>query len=665
MTKRVTARPVNTYISPVDNKSKGLNERTRQVGRAFQSLGVIVKNRRDADFDEAAEDVQAKIGLKATALASDYMPTIKQEMSKPEIYDQDANSFLDSDVYRIGEDKLSELSQYPEAHKRYASSYRETMLKMFQDGKAVREHEKVVMDSDKAQLTSANLGGKEAHLMSFDASLKAGVDRDDAFTTTLAVASIKGAEYAKGMTMDKRWTPEERVRLTGLANKLSAKEEAANSAQSEELKLSALTALNEAKNVQGRKERSDALRKANDAYSSVYSTAQKAQIAATLNQLDTEVIVEEEIRGQLGRLSTQRLSEGVGTPNSYRLPLSDIKRIQNEETTKALESGDAPRLIALASMPEDTPSVLSESFNNVFGAIDSYDPNNPNTANTPEKLNKALATANFITDNLGAGRMRSIMGNQSYADYQDLRTLTAYYGSESAVEQYKMSKQLSANGTMPTPEDWTTSQRSVTDYALDELGSQYMRAGDGNYGAMNRASLESQLAPMFRIWKTSNLSKGEMKKRVEHLVESSQWGGYINGRTLGQAVTKLTAGNMGNPYGTKDAAELLDDYRTAITEDVKQTMPDLEGIDLIIGNDPNTIFLYDKSGMFVPNGIRSVSEVVDYIGQNISTLKQQEKDEYADEQHQSAVKEQQRDKERERKRTQSENFGFSADLNVL
>lgn len=654
MTKRVNARQVSTYIQPADNKSHGLNQRTQQVGRVFQSLGVLVKQRNDDNFDEAREDVQAKVGIKATALAADYMPQVKEAMSRPETFDQDADSFLKSEVFKLGEDKLNGLSNYPKSHKQLTAAYRESMLKMFQEGKAAHERKQLAIEADKAQLTSANIGGREAHLTSFDAAVTAGVNRDDVFTTALAVASIQGAEYTKGLIEDKRWTPVERERLTRQYTKLANEEAAKGKADSDQLKLNALTELNEAKNIQGRKEQADALRSVFGKYQGVYSTSQQADLTATINKLDKEVAVEEEVRGLVGTVSTKRLAEGVNVTDSYRLPMGDIKRIQNEETTKALETGNAARLINLASMPSDTPDVLSESFNNVFSIADSYDPNKPELAGDVEK---SLATANFITDNLGSGRMRSILGDQAYANYQDLRTLTAYYGTEKALEQFKLDRQLSANGALPTPEDWNKDKESVTSYALEELGSKFWKAGDSNYGAMNRSSLESQLAPMFRIWKKSNLSKAAMKKRVEQLVEDSQWGGYLNGRTLGQAVSTLTAGDGGNPYGAKDATELLSDYRSAITEEMKATYPDLKGIDLVIGNNPNTIFLYDKSGILVPNGIRTVDDIVTYIRTNIPTIKQKEKDEYNIEQQQSAAKEQQRE--------QQAGFGFSANLNTL
>lgn len=665
MTKRVIAQPVNTYVRPVDNKSAIINQRSQQVGRVFQSLGVLFKQRSDANFEEARDDVKAKVSIKATALAADYMPKIKEALSRPDTYEQDADSFLKSEVFQLGEDRLNELSEYPNSHKQITAAYRESMLSMFQEGKTRHEHMKLTEDSNKAQLTSAELGGHAAHMMSFDSSITAGVSRDEAFTTTIAVASIQGAEYTKGLIEDKRWTPVERERLTRQYTKL-AKEEAAkdkaeaakDKAEADQLKLNALTELNEAKNIQGRKEQGDALRNVFSKYQDVYSTAQQADLTATINKLDKEVAVEEEVRGLVGTVSTKRLAEGVNVKDSYRLPMGDIKRIQNEETTKALETGNAARLINLASMPSDTPDVLSESFNNVFSIADSYDPNKPELADDVEK---SLATANFITDNLGSGRMRSILGDQAYANYQDLRTLTAYYGTEKALEQFKLDRQLSANGSLPTPEDWNKDKESVTSYALEELGSKFWKAGDSNYGAMNRSSLESQLAPMFRIWKKSNLSKAAMKKRVEQLVEDSQWGGYLNGRTLGQAVSTLTAGDGGNPYGGKDATELLSDYRSAITEEMKATYPDLKGIDLVIGNNPNTIFLYDKSGMLVPNGIRTVDDIVTYIRTNIPTIKQKEKDEYNIEQQQSAAKEQRREKQRE----QQAGFGFSASLNTL
>ena len=608
--RRVYARPGGAFVRPSTGDAIRANDRVRQASGVFQSLGALMKQRSDARFDEASREVSADANTKARALAAQYLPELQKQMERPETYEMSAEEFLESDVYKTGSQKIEEGIPYPEHKKKFLAQYQDLALRKFTEGKMRKEQEDRNHTASLAQQGAAQNGGIKAQIAAYEDSLASGVDDDEAFTSGLATAMLQGPQYLKQFASARDWTPEQDLKIQQQLSNVK-----------KEFDMQAAVAYKRAQSVQDRSERYAALQSVMQQHGDSLSNSQKASIYADSEVLREEIASERRVVDNLGRISTEAMANGAGMNGGRRLSIGDIKRLQDQEVYRALQNGDTQRIAQLSALPGDEPDAMKEVFGQVLGSLETADPENP------EQVRKFMQYANVISDNLGTARLKAMLGAEDYGLYQEFTGNAKYMGIPKALEQFQQTRQLLANGNLPTPEDWSETRRSIVDYAETELEDFNNPIWSFSTKTMNTASMRSQLEPMFRQWRAMGLTQDQMKKRVDGLIKDSSWGGYLNGGVLGAHVESLTRGDNGNPYGDRSGSDLLEEYRELKLEEVKANNPDVEGIELVIGSDPNTVFLMDTSGIPIANSITSVRDISKYIEENVPTVKERLVDE--------------------------------------
>ena len=606
-----TASGVSIFTRQDASSVNHATQRQHQVQGALKSLGVFMDNERKAESAELSAKTRAQTEGEAMKIEAEVRPTIEAQMRDPALYKQSPEEFLKSTAYRTGADALEAGVTAPEHRKEILKKYKEGMLRQFTKGQVHHQYLDKENTHSLAQQSGAERRNIELQMRAYDNSITDGISRDDAFTAGLASAILAGPAYLKKFAAARNWTPEEDLKI---AKQIKA--------QKSEFNMKAAVAYKLAGAEQDRTKRLGMLTGVMNQYGESLSNSQKATIIADTTILREEVAVEGWIRQNFGRVSTADMANGVGY-EGRKLPIGDIKRIQNEEFHNAINTGNPLRLAQLLSQPGDEPTAAKEYFGQIMGSLAHADPDDL------APVEAAMKHGRFVEEALNPARLKSVLGAEQHAVYQEFKASAEYNGLKGAVDQHKVVQDLRAKGRVPDPEKWAKTRSGVVDHAMTTLTSSWYNPADWfspGVDSMNRASMESQLAPHFEQWKALQLTEGQMKNRVDKIMEESSWNGYMNGGVLGDSLKNLTIGNSGNPYGDRTETDLWNSYKELKLKELQTVNEDYTGLQFIIGNDPSKVHIVDESGIPVPNGLTSAKEITQFIRENVKTTKQEVKD---------------------------------------
>lgn len=604
-----TASLVSTFAQQDTSRVRHATQRQQQVRNALGKLGVNLQQERRAEAIEQGEALRAESNENMRVLTAQHAPKIQEALARPETYNQSVEEFLQSDVYKEGASAIQNGITTPDHREEFLENYKASMLDAFSKGQVRQQAIDKERKSTLAIQASAELGVVE-HLKAHDDAVASGTSHEDAFAATFATAVLKGPKYLQELQKARDWTPEEDAQF---ARHIAGTKKTFN--------MQAAVALKLAKKEQDRTERANALNNVIRQYSESLSNDQKATVVADLHILGEEIRSEHFVRSNLGTISTSDLAQGIGF-EGRKLPIADIKRIQNEEFTAAIQAGDQGlfRVTQLLAIPGDEPDAAKQYFSGIVGSL---------TQAKEEDLGKvqqALKQAQFLENVLNPDRLESLLGAEDHANYQEFRASVEFDGLEKAVADNELISNLKANGKLPTPERWANTERKAVDYALTSLKPKFYEVFTPSVDSMTRGAVSSQLAPMLRQWKAKGLNLDKIKKRIDKLGESS-WNGYLRGGVLGDTLKTLTNGNNGNPYKGKTEVDLWNEYKDFKLEELRKENPHLEGLQFVIGRRPDEVFIVDESGLQVPNSRTTADEIKQTIVDNVKTTKQELEDE--------------------------------------
>jgi hypothetical protein len=524
-------------------------------------------------------------------------------LSQPEFANMAPEEFMKTPEYKAAIDSFDEVRN-PTLAEDLKRAYASDLLSRHGNAQAKAVQEHTDRTAGMAQLGAATRG-TDAQLSMFDTSLEAGAERGGVLKNLMLAGASVGTTRLTELMEQGDWTPEEKQLFASTINTLK-----------ERYNQEANLAYAQAGKVQDRTARLHAYEALYRQYGEDLSDDKKTRVLSEAQTLIEEIASEEWIGKNFGNYSTTELS--LNMPEGMRtLPLADIKRQKDKAALAALKAGDVKTVLSLASIPTDVPDAIKEYMNGAFLSLGSAD-----AEGDPALLTAAMGHANAIKDTLGAVRLKETMSAEAYAAYVDIAGISQFKELPEAIAEHQKVQQLLNNGDLPVPKGWTKTRESVVTDVLGAL------APDGTWykpntwfadSPMDRASLQSMLNPFFERWKVQGLSESDMLTRAKKVVADSAWGGYLNGGVLGEQVNQLTQGINGNPYGDRSGHDLLKAYQ----DGVKASNPDLTGVTLLIGENPNKLFLVDEGGLPIPNSIVSPKIITDWIKGNVPTTKQE------------------------------------------
>jgi len=606
--RKVTARPVQTYVGNGPSKmTRGPNRAGQALG-VLQQLGVNMERGRRAQLKEDTAEINATANNKARALAAEYMPSIDAAMQRPETYEQTSEEFMQSDTFQGAYKSLEATIPYKRHRKQFKDNYQAMMLKRFADGKSRHEYQKLGREAAIAQSSGSKLSGIKGQMDAYQDALTSGVKEDEAFTSGLAVAILNGSEYLSEFAGAKTWTPKQELQIAKAKASLSKKDTSEASV---------------AYNLAGKEQDRTAQY---NAYGNVLLTfsdsLSKEKIANAQTQMilgKEEIETEEIVRSNLGLISVKDMAEGRGLNGSRKIPLSDMKEIQNKEVWSAIQNKDVQRLTQLTMIPGDEPRALKEVFTQLIGSLEQVNPEDP------KALQGIMEYADFVKGNLGTERVRALISPKEYTLYQMLDGMSDLEGLPSAVIKTQEFLQLTASGNVPTPEDWNP--REVVDHAVTNLEDKTLGVYGGN--DVSRADVQALIQPYFPYWKALSLSPSEQEDRVDQLIKQSSWKGMLNGKILHDSLLSLTNSEGGNPY-SEDPEELLDVFKATALRGIQRTQDGVAGISISVSPaDPSILIMRDTGDTGIPinNGLIHLDDVLKVLKATVQTRKEKIEDE--------------------------------------
>lgn len=608
MTQReVTASPVSVFSQVSTGALQSHQMRTQQTSNFFKQLGVVLQEQRQHETEELADKTRAETENQAMVIEATTRPQIEEMMRDPAMYEMSPEDFLKSEAYKLGAEALATGISAPKHREALMAKYKEGMLAQYTEGRVKLDYEKRERGHSIAQKASASRGSIELQMRAYDNSLKAGVSKQDAFMAGLAAASMEGPEYLKKFSTARNWTPEEQARI---AAELASQQKAYN--------MEANVALKLAHDEQDTYKKLAALQDVQQRFSASLSNDQNASLIADITTATADVAAERQIRASFGRVSIDDMANGIGV-SGRRQSVGDIKRWQDEEFTAALHAGNVVKMTQMLAIPHDEPAAAKRAFTSVFGSLASA------TRDNPQAVEKALMTAGFIEKALNPARMRTLLGSEMYSDYQQLKHMTAYGGLGDAVEQFKLANELRAKGPITPPKNWSETRRRVIEHTLKAAqGNMFERLFGAGGDSMTRGSVSAQLAPFFETSLALGRTEDQMIAVVDQMLEGSAWNGYLNGGVLGDSLKALTKGDKGNPYGDRTEIDLWNEFKKLKLKELQEEVnPNYQGLEIVIGEDPSTLYLTDKSGLTVPRQFMTVKSVIEQIRAQIPTTKQE------------------------------------------
>lgn len=605
-----TASSISTYVRPDQGRLQELQDRQRQASGAFKQLGVHLKNRREEKLQDLSEATKAQTENEAVEAQALVGPKISELMQHEDTYKGDANDFMQSKAYQLGLDQITKSISAPDHRAEIAAQYKKGMLDQYAKGKEAQRLKKADRTQSNAQQAASEAGNIEMQMRVYDNAIATGTGRDKAFTSGLAAAILAGPKYLDKFAKARDWTPEEGLQI----KKQQAALKKTNNSK-------ANIAYKYAVRMQDRNKKYAELNRIQQTYGASLSSSIQENLAVELRVLSEELQAENWVKGQLGHMTIRDIADGRGY-EGVKLPMGDIKRIQNEAFHAAVANKDIVGMTQLLALPNDEPEVAREFFGNVVGSITNLNKDDPKSVG---KLKQTVEQAKFVEDALGPARMRLLLDEDSYADYQVFKGLAGRDGIEEAAQKLTTVKELEANGKLVAPAGWNAVQRRVVDKALDLGDWKVFSPSTWGTGTdhMTRASLEAQLAPHFKIWKAMHYTEEQMNVKVKALIEETAWNGYLSGGVMESHLNTLTHGNLGNPYGDKTAVNLWDEYKDAKLDEIRKYNENVSGLSITFLKNGEELLIQDTGGIPIPNGLYKVEDVIEDIKRNVPTVKQE------------------------------------------
>jgi hypothetical protein len=368
--------------------------------------------------------------------------------------------------------------------------------------------------------------------------------------------------------------------------------------------------LDRANALQDRSERLDALLMVKDNHFGVMSSSQVGALGADIKTLSEDVASEQYVKENLGHLSTRELANEM--PDGMRkLPLADIRKLQNKAFTDAIEEGDLPTAMTMMRDPTDIPSAAKDFFGTML--------TDATVVNADEPSQGFINKFNLVKEmegQMGPSRMRGIMSDSDYAEYQIVAGMEAQEGIQTALSRFQEYKQLVATGKPLIPENWASTKRDVVASVSSNIEGWF--TGDNT----KEHEVNATLTPYFKVWGAMGLSESAMKEQATRILSNTTWNGIVNGQSIHDALSAVTTGVNGTKY-SEDVDDIYDDaveYYGAIFKKNQTTITGDITVSVIPTN-PNFIQFKSSDGIPIVGGIKPLSSFADLAISRLRTKK--------------------------------------------
>lgn len=613
--KQVKAQAVDTYVRPDATSLNLTSQRQQNVNSAFSKLGVTLENaasqthqldmakaraasseQAQLERDQKAEDAKrdalkrrdlsAKIKLAQSQLMdTQYQESDYKGLSRHESVSgiKETLSSLTNELDResLTNDLNNMLTGVDQHHARnrqhhadltsYGTIIADTLLEnpaytSSTINNLVTEH-KELLGHEAAVEQMTNVAVRTAEVGVIDALL----ERDD--LTPQQFASLQ-------------------AKRTQIENAQSAQEKKDTTQLNMDLKL--------AREAQSRTERYSGLLNVISTHNDKMTPALKGNVFAEIKLLAQELETEGYVQSRLGLAPTHVIERE--TPEGMRMiPLADIKSMQNQAFSESLEAGDFASVLQLLRDPTDTPSAAKDYFGSFVSNVLSGSPEQPS-----EDIQKQYDATRRIEGLLGPTRMRGILSDSGYAEFQIIKGISDQEGLGTAIARFQDYKSKTQFGKPVLPDGWAQSRRNVVNNLVD--GEWYENWFTSTEDA--RANVTTLLAPYFKVWGTLGMDEDQMTAQARRLISNSQWNDIPFGVVLGEAFGSI-APSSDNPYD-ETALEIFENTVRAFQNHFAEQHAGVELGDIrveVLPHDPSKVVFKSDAGIPLFNAVQDLSEL--------------------------------------------------------
>lgn len=608
--RQVTARPVDTYVRPDSSRVQQQKQRKQQVASAFQKLGVTLQKK------EVEEDARTKKRLdlewkqKQASLEAVNEPLFEQDMQRPEMYKLSPEEFAKSETYKRGYDAISNSGFSQDRVDEALVNYHGRAMQRYSEGRVKQEYIDKEHTSSLAIQRGAEVGGVAGLMEAFSDAKASGIKDEDAFTSVLASAKLKGANFLKQVQGASNWTPKQDEAFQRNIKSLTAKTSSFNMA------LEAGKVL--ANNQRFYNDKLAAKTALFEQHKGSMTIKQQQKFAVELLETQVQARTEELAAGLLGHYTVKQLSQGIGLPSDAApLSVSHLRMLQASEVNAAYDSKDYRKLLQLSANPTDIPPALTSRLSGVFQALESAKPDDPNSMDIVEEAFTALNTMN---DQLGSETLKESLKSERYADYTALRQAASVQGLSTAISNYQASKALDASGIN------SSSHKKILKEVADSVNEELQGGAVFSYFKSEKQSdavLAQLLEHQVRAGHKMGLTKEAIETNALEYVEKSQWDGYLNGAVVGRLLHRGMTSDTGSRYGDRGASELM---KTALESYGKeQGFEEVRPVFTVSGK----VLLTDTDGRFLPSSFNKQQDFVNWVLDANKTTKEEIKEDAA------------------------------------
>lgn len=615
--KQVTARSVDTYVTPDRSELNAVSKRQQQVSSAFESLGVVLKQKvaQDKATSKAARKAQeaqdkaelklqseaakAKIKLAVSDLSQVQNRFMKDEDMRQNEYFQTALAAIkgidDENAKQLLNQSLNdELAAVLQGHQQTVR--REDNMTMFGTvvadtlqteydassiNKLVSEHKVALGEDTLPELSRIAISLEEIP------AINALLDRDDLHPETIA-------------------------RLNSAKSRIEEAQAKAAKADKTQLYFS----IDQANNIEDRSERFDAKLEILEQYDDQLTSSQRGKLKSDLVILNEEIKSEQLVELTIGDRSTTELADPANYPEGVRaLPIGDIKRIHNRLFQEAVADGDLSAIAKLTRDPTDLPTAARDYFGSFMSDVKGADKDN-----LDDSILARWDQAKTLESVMGPAKMQALLGANDYSKYQILSGIGAQEGLAAAVSRLQDYEMAIANGRPPAPEGFTGMKRAVISDVVNELEDidWSLRDRDVDVGAVTQA-----LTPYFKVWGAMGLDESQMKEMAQTVIGRSAWAGMIGGRVAKEHFDAIHSDTDG-PIYDESPEELFDmakELQTARFREIQSTLPEELNV-RPLPVDPSKLYFTSPDGTPIINSIISLQTLTDLVKDNTLTRKQ-------------------------------------------
>lgn len=683
--KKVTARPVDTFVQADRTEIVNLNQRQKQINSAFNALGVNVKQRvQQNDEDEL---------FKASASASSFLQQARhpenQKASLEDLKSTEGYAKALGEIEAIGNARTRE-----KARAQLHTKITETLSKNSADLREKARDAKLNLLADasgaEAGLAFAEMSAVENRYMSADefkatpyiqGALKAiqaipdeyvraaklqdfnqkfdatmigiqnGLEREDNITSFgKTVANVFQGEYQSG---DISKLVDEHKEVLG--------PDAVTSAATIALSFDEVGAIDDllarddlypqtiaqlqngkdrilANQAKASKESKLSFLIGRDQADRIEDRSKRVEVLTVLFEQNFDLLSDTEKAGMVKRIEVAQEELKAEDIVNQQLGFTHTRDLADPanypEGVKALPIGEIKKIQdrafneAMGSGNIDKamhllrdPTDMPQAAKNYYGSFMSKISRVQDVENIPDSLSHQWEKAREIEANLGAGKMQILMGSGPYAEFQVFNGIAQNEDIETAITSLQMYKEAIASGKPQTPEGYPTIKREVIDHVVGKLED--TKLGFGGYD-VDLATVQSTLAPYFKVWGAMGIDQSQMEDHAERLIVKTQWRGMVNGTAAKDAFTAKSNDSDGNSLYEESPDELFKIAISRATDNFKANQSHITGDITVtpLPTDPNMLVFKSSDGIPIVGGIQHVSNLTDLLDGTVLTKKQ-------------------------------------------